>query len=231
VVRWAEATPHPPVIGVLASAGRAIVLLGIRDIQIDQGAIHLRTDNVIVGTATRQMGDVALAHDVLDHQLVDMAGVQVVRAADVYLANVGEGWELAGIDVGLWALLRRVLPRRRRWAPDRALDWADLQAFVAPFQDRADTSDPGVSAGVVGSTMRLSSSASEIHSLRARDVASLMRDLDRPQQAALAAMADPATVSQVLGRLDRPKLDALLGELDESDRERLMALLSEGRSP
>jgi hypothetical protein len=43
----------------------------------------------------------ALARDVLDRQLVDTSGVQVVRAADAYLLNGPHGWELAGIDVAL----------------------------------------------------------------------------------------------------------------------------------
>jgi hypothetical protein len=56
--------------------------------------------------------DVALARarDVLDRQHVDTSGVQVVRAADAYLLNGPQGWELAGIDVGLLSLAEGSLP-------------------------------------------------------------------------------------------------------------------------
>ena len=57
--------------------------------------------------------DVALARDVLDLQLVDTSGLQVVRAAHAYLFNGPHGWELAGIDVGLLSFGRRLGTRRR----------------------------------------------------------------------------------------------------------------------
>jgi hypothetical protein len=53
-------------------------------------------------------GDVALAREVLDRQVVDTSGVQVVRAADAYLVDGPQGWELAGIDVGLRSFGRRL---------------------------------------------------------------------------------------------------------------------------
>src|SRR5260370_40912165 len=57
--------------------------------------------------------DVALARDVLDRQLVDTSGLQVVRAAHAYLFNGPHGWELAGLHVGLLAFGRRLGPPRR----------------------------------------------------------------------------------------------------------------------
>ena len=80
--------------------------------------------------------DVALARarDVLDRQHVDTSGVQVVRAADAYLLNGPQGWELAGIDVGLLSFGRRLVTRRRACPPpDRVIEWAQLHAFVPRF--------------------------------------------------------------------------------------------------
>jgi hypothetical protein len=57
--------------------------------------------------------------------MVDVDGVQIVRAADVFLALAGDGWVLGGIDVGVWSFLRRLLPRRRSCPPpSRFIDWA-----------------------------------------------------------------------------------------------------------
>ena len=155
-------------------------------------------------------------------------GVQVVRAADVYLVNWVNGWELAGIDVGQWALFRRLLPQRwTRPTPDRFIDWADLQAFVPRFDETSgvDPNHPAASAGVTGSSVQLASPAADLHRLRARDVAALLEDLDRPQQAQLAALAQPSEVATALRQLEPTKLEALLSELDDDDRTRLMALL------
>src|SRR5258705_7352131 len=77
--------------------------------------------------------DVALARDVLDLQLVDTSGLQVVRAAHAYLFNGPHGWELAGIDVGLLSFCRRLrTPRRGRPRREAAAGWrpAAPQAVV-----------------------------------------------------------------------------------------------------
>lgn len=233
VVRWDSGATHPPVVGILVSVGKAITFLESRDLVLGQTGVRLRSAKLVVGSSVRREGDVVLARDVLDRQLVDVAGVQVVRASDVYLVHGVEGWEVAGIDVGLWALCRRILPGRRSSpTPDRSIDWADLQAFVPPFNDAGiiDASNPAASAGKAGSSVQLASRAADLHKLRAKDVAALLENLNRTQQAQLAALADPSTVAEVLRELDPAKLRALLGELDDADRSRLLALLPQENS-
>jgi Mg/Co/Ni transporter MgtE len=66
-----------------------------------------------------------------------------------------------------------------------------------------------------------------LHKLRARQVASLLDGLGRREQAQLAVLTDSSTVADVLRELHPAKLDALLAELDETDRARLLVLLSE----
>lgn len=234
VVRWDSGATHPPVTGILADARKGYAFIAIRDVLLGQTGVHLRSAKLVVGTPVRAEGDVALARDVLDRQLVDVAGVEVVRAADVYLVNWVNGWELAGIDVGQRALFRRLLPQRwTRPTPDRFIDWADLQAFVPRFDDTSgvNPSHPAASAGVTGSSVQLASPAADLHRLRAKDVAALITDLDRPQQAQLATLAEPSAVAQALRELEPAKLEALLSELDDNDRTRLMALLPPEEPP
>jgi hypothetical protein len=51
--------------------------------------------------------------DVVDHQLVDLAGLEVRRANDIHPFDSPNGWELTGVDVASRAFLRRLRPRRR----------------------------------------------------------------------------------------------------------------------
>jgi hypothetical protein len=234
VVQWDSGARHPPVTGILAEAGKGYAFVSVRDLQLEQTGIRLRSPKLVVGAPVRTEGSVALARDVLDRQLVDVAGVQVVRAADVYLVMGVNGWELAGVDVGLWALFRRLLPRR--WAkptPDRTIDWADLQAFVPRFDETsgADPGHPAASTGVTGSSVQLASPAGDLHKLRAKDVEELINELGRPRQAQLAALAEPSAVAQALGELEPSKLEALLSELDDDERARLMALVPPEEQP
>jgi hypothetical protein len=158
VVRWDAGVTYPPVVAVLVAVGSGFALLDLRDVTLAQTRIRLRSGRHIVSRPVLGEGDVALARDVLDHQLVDITGVQVVRAADVYLVNGPRGWELAGVDVGVRSFSRRLLPKRRRCPPpDRVIDWADLQAFVPRFTDTAlPGKGPAAAAGMVGGGVRTS---------------------------------------------------------------------------
>jgi sporulation protein YlmC with PRC-barrel domain len=233
VVRWEPGAAHPPVVGLLVKVGQTLAKLPAGEVTLTQSLVRLRSNRVATVEPARQANEVALAEDVLDHQLVDITGVQVVRAADVYLARTASGWELGGVDVGTRALLRRVFPKRRTCPPpDRALDWADLQAFVPRFPDEAPSGGggPAEAAGLSDSSMQTAHPATELHRLRAKDVAGLLAGLDRNRQAQLAALADTSTVAQALGDLEPAKVDALLAELDDADRAKLLAKLPEGTS-
>jgi len=233
IIHWDIGVAHPLVAGILVKVGKGLAFVAAQDVTLRQSDAELRFAQLAVATPVRQEGDVALARDVLDRQLVDLAGVQVVRAADVYLAAVGDGWELGGVDVGLRCLARRLSPRRRRRCPppDRAIDWADLQAFVPRFPDGTHSGQPATAAGSVGSSVQLGAPVAEIHKLRAGQVASLLQGLGRQQQAQLTALAESSTAAQALRGLDPGKREAILNELDAADRARLLASLSEKNDP
>jgi hypothetical protein len=234
VVRWDAGVAYPPVVGVLIRAGSGFAFAELADVTLRQTEVRLRSARVTVSRPVRQLGDVALARDVLDRQLVDVAGVQVVRAADVYLVNGPRGWELAGVDVGHRSFARRLLPKARVCpSADRAIDWADLQAFVPRFTDTALPIEgrPAAAAGAIGGGVQFARPAAELTKLRARDVAAILAELSRGQQAQVAAMAAPPAAAEALRQLDPARRDALLAELDEADRTRLQALLDGGDRP
>jgi hypothetical protein len=172
--------------------------------------------------------DVALARDVLDRQLVDASGVQVVRAADAYLLHGPQGWELAGIDVGLLSFGRRLVTRRRSCpTPDRVIDWAELQAFVPRFTDTTAEwqSAPTTAAGTTGSGLQSRCAAVQLRELRGPEVSALLSDLNRHQQAQVVAAAHPSSAAEALRQLDTDHREALLAVLDEADRARLRTML------
>lgn len=230
VVRWDAGVAYPPVVAVLVRVGSGFAVVDVQDVTLTQTGVRLRSGRKVVSSPVRGEGHVALAHDVLDRQLVDIAGVQVVRAADVYLLNGPRGWELAGIDVGLRAFARRLLLKRRVCPPpSRVIDWADLQAFVPRFRDKALSAehDPAAAAGEIGGGVELGRPAAQLKKLRAREVASILAELGRGPQARVAAMAHPSAAVEALRRLDTAPRAALLAELSESDRARLQSLLED----
>jgi hypothetical protein len=157
--------------------------------------------------------------------MVDVDGVQIVRAADVFLALAGDGWVLGGIDVGVWSFLRRLLPRRRSCPPpSRFIDWAELYALLPPLDDGHDAD----AANLAPRSVQLAASVKELRTLKAADVARLLQGVSRQHQAQIAlALQGSPSVAAVLRELEGPKLDALLAELDSEDRRRLLALVNE----
>ena len=136
---------YPAVTGMVVRVGRRQAYLDASVIDhVDRRSVTLRTARMDLREFQRREGEVLLARDILDHQLVDTDEVQVIRAADLYLAQVGDQVRLVGVDVSLQTLLRRLGPKRFRWhpTPDRVIDWAAIESFgedspEAPAADEA----------------------------------------------------------------------------------------------
>ena len=232
-IRWAKGDDYPPVVGIVTRVGRGLALVPIDDVDVSQTAVRLRTSRLEVHKPSRQPEHMALARDVLDHQLVDVEGVQVVRAADVYLVAASDGLRLAGVDVSQRAFLWRVLPYRPAFRPPgRLIEWARLQAF-APRAVDGDTdieeADPTHGAGVVGEPIRLAVSADDLQAMRAVEVARVLSELGRDASSQLVSLAEPVTAAAALQSLRPDARDALLEALDPDDRVRLEALISTDR--
>ncbi len=92
-------------------------------------------------------GEVRLMADVVDHQLVDIDGVQVVRAADLYLARrrrCAGGWSASRPVRWCAAAPPRSPARwRARATPERVIDWADVQPSADLGTVRLERAQPG----------------------------------------------------------------------------------------
>jgi sporulation protein YlmC with PRC-barrel domain len=180
VVRWTEGAPYPRMTAIIVRTGKHDVLIGARWIEVRPPAsIRLSSSRAYARAVERHPSDVALAHDVLDQQVVDSAGTQIVRPADVYLAEIDDRVEAVGIEVGVGALIRRLGPRflRSRIRPQRVIDWRDIASF-APARDdgkqvrgrRADI------AGQPGTGLALGEAAPQVRRFRPSEVTQALRE-------------------------------------------------------
>jgi hypothetical protein len=128
-------------------------------------------------TVTRPPGLVALAHDVVDRQIVDIDGANVVRVSDLVLGRDGDGFRLVGVDVSMRTLFRRLGPAflRRHVSPERVYDWAAVGAF----------SERGADGGP--SILHLTSAAADLRHRGPTDVAQLLADLPPHERDELAS--------------------------------------------
>ena len=206
VVAWSGES-YPPVTGVVVRVGRRRAFVPIGDVSTFAPAgVTLSSPRLDVRDFESRPGEVALMSDVVDHQLVDIDGVQVVRAADLYLADVAGSMRLVGVEIGVVTLLRRLGPARWRAVatPERVIDWADVQP---------------VGTGMV----RLERANRELRRLRPGDLADLLEELGHPQRQELVSVLDAEIAADALEEMDEIQRDQLLRRLDPARSAAILA--------
>lgn len=195
VVRHGEET-YPAVSGLIVKVGqRTSFIDGARISKLTKDEIRLSSTKINLREYTRRPGESLLNADVIDHQIVDVNGLRVVRSSDLYLAPLDREIRLVGVDISFVSFLRRIVPGtiRRRPTPERVVDWAT----VASLTD---------STGEV----RTSGPRSALSRLRPADLADLIEDLVGREQGALIELLDPDLAADVLEEMEDEDLQGLL---------------------
>ena len=160
--------------------------------------VVLRSARLDLADFERREGEVLLVEDVIDHQLVDVDGVRVIRAADLYLAKVGAMYRLVGVDVSVGTLLRRLGPTRWRARPDaRAGHRLGRDPAVRPAR--------AARCACARATTRCTGCA------RASSPTCWRSSGARERQELLAAL-EPETAADALEEMDAEELEPLLRE-------------------
>ena len=181
--------------------------------------------------------DLRLVRDVLDAQIVDVAGARIMRVADVDLDRCGDGLRVVAVDVGVGALLRRLgLRRLAARATPQAIAWDALHMA----SDR-------------GHTLALRTPGALVHRLHGAELAHLAAALPAtrgaevlravgPERAAGAvAAARPeaagsllatlgADAGPIVGAMAADDAVAALREVEPADRADLLAELPRPRA-
>ncbi|MCU1503695.1 MAG: proteinMgtE intracellular protein [Ilumatobacteraceae bacterium] len=208
VIRWEDAT-YPAVSGLVVAVGRRSAFVAGASIEsITAAGVRLRSTKVDLRDFVPREGEVALARHVIDHQLVDVDGVRVVRASDLYLAPLGDAVRLVGVDVGMQTLVRRLGPARLRSipTPTRVIDWAAIQPLRTP-----------------GASVRLADAHVGLRRLRPAELAGLLEDLGRSQRQGLLDALHPEQAAEALEELNDDDRELLLRELPVRQAADLLA--------
>lgn len=199
VVRHGTAT-YPAVAGLIVKVGpRRSFIEGSQIALMSNDEVRLSSTRVHLSDFVRRDGESLLDADVLDHQILDVDGMRVVRSSDAYLARVEREFVVVGVDVSFRSFMRRLIPGayRRRPTPNHVLDWAAVASLAE-----------GVGP------VRTSSSRSRLSQMRPADLADLLEDLSGREQEALLEMLEPEVAADVLEEMEQPELVALFRGLD-----------------
>jgi len=199
IVRLGE-DDHPPVAGFVARYRRRNFFLPRwRISHFDEQGVRLNSDILDLRPFTRRDGEVLLARDVLDKQLIDAAGKRVVRVNDVQIIEAANEWRVTGADVSLAGLWRRLSPGfMRRGTPVEVIDWADVGYLATD-----------------AATVQLKSSRGKLTRLHPVEIARLAEAFSYQQGAEIVEALDDETAAETLEEMAAARQAQILGDMDE----------------
>lgn len=199
IVRLGEGD-HPPVAGFVARYRRRDFFLPRwRISNFDVQGVRLNSDILDLRPFMRREGEVLLARDVLDKQLIDVDGKRVVRVNDVQIIEAANEWRVTGADVSLSGLWRRLAPAfLRSGRPVEVIDWADVGYL-----------------GTDAATVQLKSSRGKLARLHPVEIARLAEAFSYQQGAEIVESLDDETAAETLEEMAASRQAQILGDMDE----------------
>jgi len=238
-IRWDGELDYPKVTGVIVVAGESPVFVPADDIaRLDATGVTLERTEKRYAPFERRPGEVRLVADVLGRQLVDVDGVKVLRAHDLFLAPVLGRHRLVAVD-GRG-------PLRRRSSPTSGLvDWAAVQPIGEPGStlrfrvphEGLGRLRPGELADVLerlddsardelASTLRTETVADALEEMEPKSIENFLRESSTARAAELVAAMAPDEAVDALRDLEHPKVNEIMTLLPPDVAKRLAELLS-----
>ncbi len=238
---------HPPVSGLVARYRRRDFFLSRwRMTDLNEQGVRLNSDILDLRPFVRREGEVLLARDVLDKQLIDVDGKRVVRVNDVQIIEAAGQWRVTGADVSLQGLWRRLAPPgfvgTRK--PVEVLDWADvgyLATDAATVQlksssDKLARLHPVEIARLaealsyhhgseVVESLDDETAAETLEEMPAERQARILGDMDQERAADILEWMSPDEAADVLGDLPEEKAEELLGLMEDEEQADVAELL------
>jgi CBS domain-containing protein len=215
VVRHDEAT-YPAVSGLIVKVGqRTSYIKGAKISSLTHNEIRISSLKINLEDFQRRDGESLLDADVLDHQIVDVDGLRVVRSSDLYLAPIDKEVRLVGVDISFRSFIRRLFPGAISRLPtlDHVVDWATIASL---------TSGTGV--------VRTAGQRSKLAQLRPADLADLLEDLAGREQGAFVDLLDPNLAADALEEMEEEDLQGLLRGLPAERAAELLSLMEPDES-
>src|SRR5215510_7149490 len=191
---------HPPVTGLVARYRRRDFFMSRwRMTDLNGQGVQLNSDILDLRPFVRRDGEVLLARDVLDKQLIDVDGKRVVRVNDVQIIEAANEWRVTGADVSLVGLWRRLAPSfLRSNRPVEVIDWADVGYLATD-----------------AATVQLKSSRGKLARLHPVEIARLAEAFSYQQGAEIVESLDDETAAETLEEMAAERQAQILGDMDE----------------
>lgn len=185
---------YPPLIGMLIKRKKREVFLPMEMIE-SWGPGEIELDRKINGDAEEPPSGkniVSLRHSVLDKQIVDLAGLRVVRVNDLQIGRVQQAMSLIAIDVSTRGILRRLgftNPILSKIFHPHLVEWNN----ISPLDNK----------------VQLHTGAKDLLKLHPADIANVIERMNVKQSSTLLESMDKATAARVLEEI-QPNIKKIL---------------------
>jgi magnesium transporter len=243
---------YPPISGLVVEIEDRDIFIPWNQVRsLGPEGVLLRSASIDLQSFQRREGEVLLARDVLDKQLIDIDGRRVIRANDLQLYSAEGAVRLAAVDVSGEALLRRLtfghlftrstrlgsVPkraetegvRRRRMGPASLISWAEIEPLRAGVPDvrlrlpheRLAMLHPVDLARITADLTR-QQGAEIIESLDDETAADTLQEMDEERQADIVESMDQERAADILEEMSPDDAADLLGDLEPVQAEELL---------
>lgn len=248
IVRYGD-EEYPPLVGLVARYRRRNFFMPSRDLKgLSLNGAKMTSAILDLTPFQREEGEVLLAKDVLDNQLIDVDGKRVVRVNDVQLIEAGGVWRVSGADVSLQGFVRRLMPKGFYGSdrPVEVIDWKDvgyLATDTATVTVQLKSSKDKLSRLHPVEIAQLAESLSPIHrtevveslddeiaadtleEMSTEAQARILEDLDEERAADLLEEMSPDDAADVLGEMDDEKAQELFELMEDDERADVAELM------
>src|SRR5205809_5043790 len=195
------ADDHPRFSGLVARYRRRDFFLSRwRITELNEQGVRLNSDILDLRPFVRREGEVLLARDVLDKQLIDVDGKRVVRVNDVQIIEAAGQWRVTGADVSLQGLWRRLAPAGfvGTRTPVEVIDWADVGYLATD-----------------AASVQLKSSSAKLARLHPVEIARLAQAFSYHHGTEIVEALDDETAAETLEEMQAEHQARILGDMDE----------------
>lgn len=210
--------------------------------------LHLAPDAPQLEPATQVLSprQVALARDVLDKQVIDLARKKTVRVNDVSLSD---DWHVLGVDNSPLGLMRRLAPpwllgTRSKHTPASIIPWERIELIGSPSEAEETAAEgaekPAPALTTVSQLVRPTSGqlaelhpadiADIVHQLSPGQGARLIEGLENEVAADTFEEVDTDRQVQILEKINAARAAAILEAMGPDEAADLLARLPEERA-
>ncbi|MGN6406366.1 magnesium transporter MgtE N-terminal domain-containing protein [Sinomonas sp.] len=232
IVRLRE-DDYPLVTGLVVAVGSTRVFVSAVDLAaLTPERIQLAVSTVDLREFRRREGEVLLSEDVLGHRLIDVSRVAFVKAYDVQLSPVLDGWAATGLDVHR----RRWLSLGPRHSAHPPRDWKDFEPLIGHAESaqvrlatgRIPELKPAQIADIIEEATEHEQDEllAQVHEDPELE-ADVFEELDDDRQSELFKDRSDGEVAEVLGRMQADDAADALMDLPQERRSPVLDLLPE----